>query len=62
MRLGRVLQNRIDLDFEYWRVGGGEEVLVARGAQQVACMRRDGRGVVAEALPEPLLKALEEYR
>src|SRR2546429_700742 len=45
MRLGRLTENLIDLDFEYWRAGGGGGELIARGAQQGACMRREeGRG------------------
>jgi enediyne biosynthesis thioesterase len=64
MRLGEVIQNRITLLFEYWRLnggnGGGEE-LVARGEQQIACMRRDGRRAVPTAIPAPLREALKPY-
>ena len=62
MRLGGLARNLIDLDFEYWRVEGGGEALVARGAQQVACMRRSAGGVGPEPVPEPLAQALEAYR
>ncbi|HXO40964.1 MAG TPA: acyl-CoA thioesterase, partial [Thermoanaerobaculia bacterium] len=42
MRLAGMAQNRITLHFEYWRrAGSGEDELVARGEQQIACMRRD---------------------
>src|SRR5262249_10796842 len=40
MRLGGLTQNRIALLFEYWRLRGAGEELVARGEQHVACMRR----------------------
>ena len=57
MRLGEVVQNRITLLFEYWR---GED-LVARGEQQVACMRRQGHETVPTAIPPALREALRPY-
>ena len=57
MRLAELLQNRITLAFEYWR---GEE-LVARGEQQVACMKREGSRVVPTAVPPSLREALAAY-
>jgi enediyne biosynthesis thioesterase len=62
MRLGGVLQNRITLNFEYWRRRGDEaEELVARGEQVVACMRREGGRAVPTAIPVPLREALKPY-
>ena len=57
MRLGELVQNRITMNFEYWR---GEE-LVARGEQQVACMQREGKQVVPVPVPVQLREALREY-
>ena len=57
MRLGELAQNRITMNFEYWR---GEE-LVARGEQQVACMQREGQQVVPVPVPPQLREALKEY-
>ena len=57
MRLGELAQNRITMNFEYWR---GEE-LVARGEQQVACMEREGKQVVPVTVPTQLREALREY-
>ena len=57
MRLGELGQNRITMNFEYWR---GEE-LVARGEQQVACMQREGKQVVPVPVPTQLREALREY-
>ena len=57
MRLGELAQNRITMNFEYWR---GEEV-VARGEQQVACMQREGKQVVPVPVPTQLREALREY-
>jgi enediyne biosynthesis thioesterase len=65
MRLERIVQNRIALRFDYVRVradgGGGGEQLVARGHQEVACMRRDGAHLVPTAIPESLREALRAY-
>jgi len=65
MRLAGMAQNRITLHFEYWRrADSGEEELVARGEQQVACMRRDaaaGGAMVATAVPAALREALRPY-
>src|SRR5215216_6096583 len=42
MRLGELTQGHITLLFEYWRVSKSGEELIARGQQQVACLRREG--------------------
>ena len=57
MRLGELRQNRITMNFEYWR----DEELVARGEQQVACMQREGEQVVPVPVPTQLREALREY-
>ncbi len=57
MRAGAVTQSRVTLLFEYWR---GEE-LMARGEQQVACLRKQGEGHVAAPLPEALRAALADF-
>lgn len=61
MRLGALKQNRIEMSFEYWRLSSAGEELVARGEQQVACMRREGDKVLPIPIPEQLRKSLEEY-
>ena len=62
MRLAALVQNRMSLEFEYWRVSGGAEELVARGEQQIAWMRRGGDRLVAVAIPESLRQALMAYQ
>ncbi|HUC85466.1 MAG TPA: thioesterase family protein [Candidatus Acidoferrales bacterium] len=57
MRLAELLQNRMRLAFEYWR---GEE-LVARGEQQIACLRREGEKLLPTPVPPALREALEAY-
>lgn len=61
MRLGEASQNRLAMHFEYWRRNGDSEVLVARGEQDVACMRRGDRGLVPAPVPAPLREALRAY-
>lgn len=61
MRLGELSQNRITMNFEYWRLTDGVEELVARGEQQVACMQREGERVVPVPVPPQLREALREY-
>ena len=61
MRLGAVAQNRVSMRFEYWRGGAGGEELVARGEQEVACMRRDGAGLAPAPVPDALRRALAPY-
>ncbi len=61
MRLADFVQNRITLAFEYWRRKDSGEELVARGEQQVACMRREGERVSPAPVPPSLRKALAAY-
>lgn len=57
MKLGGIKQNRIAMIFEYWR----DEELVARGEQEIACMKREGDSIVPAAVPESLTLALQNY-
>ena len=61
MRLGGIAQNRITLLFEYWRTNRSPEELIARGEQQIACMRRDGLRTVPTPIPLGLREALKAY-
>ncbi|HEX5833339.1 MAG TPA: acyl-CoA thioesterase [Pyrinomonadaceae bacterium] len=61
MRLGDLGQNRITMNFEYWRNSAAGEELVARGEQQVACMQREGEQVLPVPVPIQLREALKEY-
>ena len=61
MRLKTLKQNRITMGFEYWRQGENGEELVARGEQQIACMRREGDRVQVAPIPESLRTALGSY-
>lgn len=61
MRLGELAQNRITMKFEYWRHTPAGEEMVARGEQQIACMKRAGEQVVPVPVPSQLREALKEY-
>ena len=61
MRLAELVQNRIALAFEYHRTKAGAEELVARGEQQIACMRREGERLVPTPVPPALRDALAGY-
>jgi len=55
MTLGAIAQSRLTMNFEYFR----GETLVARGTQQVACMRRCNGVMTSTAIPAALRAALE---
>jgi len=61
MRLKAVVQNRMALGFEYWRIGSTGEELVARGEQEIASMRQNGNGLAPTPLPDALREALKPY-
>jgi len=56
MTLGALAQSRLTVEFEYWR----GNTLVARGRQQVACMRRENGQMTPAALPVELRQALQD--
>jgi enediyne core biosynthesis thioesterase len=61
MRLEELAPSRVTMSFEYRRAGDAGE-LVARGQQEVACMRRGSGGTSAPApVPDALRRALEAY-
>lgn len=62
MTLVSQAQNRLTMGFEYVRTRDGREELVARGEQQVACLTRDGGGMVPAPIPRELTDALRPYR
>ncbi len=58
MRLAEQTQNRLTLAFDYYRAHQGREQLIARGEQQVACMRHEGASIVPAPFPAELRAAL----
>jgi len=61
MRLKAIAQNRVTMSFEYWRHTNGKEELIARGEQQIVCMRREGNRLEPIPLPKTLKEALQSY-
>src|SRR3954468_8658630 len=61
MRLGELTQSRMTLRFEYWRLKSDGEEIVARGEQQIACLRRDGENLTPIPVPKSLREALRPF-
>lgn len=62
MRAGAMTPGRLTMLFQYFRVAdGGEELLVAEGEQEVACVQRVGPHVQPAPLPAALRHAVEKY-
>jgi enediyne biosynthesis thioesterase len=61
MRLGVLMQNRMTMIFEYWRHDDRGEELVAKGEQQIACLRREGGNLIPSPVPRSLREALKNY-
>jgi enediyne biosynthesis thioesterase len=62
MTIGDITQSRITMLFDYFRDEPQGEVLIARGEQQVACMRKgDSEGLVPTKIPPSLQAALNLY-
>ncbi|MBN2563241.1 MAG: acyl-CoA thioesterase [Phycisphaerae bacterium] len=61
MRLAAFVQNRVKMDFEYYRCKDGAEQLVAKGEQEVACMRARGDQMVPAPIPDGFRDALRPY-
>jgi enediyne biosynthesis thioesterase len=55
MTLGTMTQSRFGMTFEYFR----GDTLIARGAQQIACMRREGGAMRPAPVPRALRAALD---
>ncbi|MFI7545140.1 acyl-CoA thioesterase [Actinoplanes sp. NPDC049599] len=61
MRLVELAQTQIEFGFDYVRVTGGGETLVARGTQRIACMRGPNTRTVPSRVPDALVEALAPY-
>jgi enediyne biosynthesis thioesterase len=61
MRLEELTQTQIAFAFDYVRIRGEEELLVARGRQRIACMRGPNTQTAPARVPESLRRSLEPY-
>jgi enediyne biosynthesis thioesterase len=60
--ISETVQNRMGLEFEYWRVGGAQDELVARGSQQLAWLERQSDGRLhPRPVPARLLAEIDQY-
>lgn len=61
LRLEELTQTQIEFAFDYVQVRDGQEVLVARGKQRIACMRGPNNNTVPTRVPAELRDALVPY-
>ena len=62
MRLEDLTQTQVGFAFDYVKLTGGQEVLVARGRQRIACMRGPNGDTRPAKVPDALREALSRYR
>lgn len=62
MRLVELTQTQLEFTFDYVRLTGDGEPVVARGRQRVACMRGPSGRTSPARVPEQLVRALDPYR
>jgi enediyne biosynthesis thioesterase len=61
LRAGPVSQSRVTMLFEYWRVTAAGEELVAKGEQQIACLRKADGQHLPTPVPDALRQALARF-
>lgn len=61
MRLAHLRGHRIGLDFDYVVDRGGRKLEIAKGSQEVGCMRAMAQGLAPIPPPEALTEALRPY-
>jgi enediyne biosynthesis thioesterase len=61
MSLAHMRQHRIGLDFSFVKVSFGKDRMVARGYQEIGCMRTTNDGLVPTLPPLALANALKPY-
>jgi enediyne core biosynthesis thioesterase len=62
MSLAHQRHHKMSLAFEYLLLRPNNEVLAARGSQEVACMQQTSSGLVPLPIPTELLIALDSFR
>ncbi|GAA3440147.1 acyl-CoA thioesterase [Kutzneria kofuensis] len=61
MHLEELTQTQLQFGFDYVRLDGESELLVARGRQRIACMRGPNTNTVPTRVPEEFRTALAPY-
>lgn len=63
LKLQELTQSRITMGFEYVRMNNDHAELIAKGEQQVVCVRKNGHTVTTvEELPQALHRKLLEFQ
>jgi enediyne biosynthesis thioesterase len=62
MLLAQLRQHRIKLRFDYLLHKNGATSLIARGTQEIGCMRQTDAGLVPTAVPSTLARVLADYQ
>ena len=61
MWLAELAQTQLELAFDYLRVDGADERLIARGRQRIACMRGPNGHTEPTRVPTALVRALAPF-
>jgi enediyne biosynthesis thioesterase len=61
MRLDELTQTQVQFSFDYVHLKNGQESLVARGKQRIACMRGPNNATIPTRVPTQLLEALAPF-
>jgi enediyne biosynthesis thioesterase len=61
MRLAAMSESRVAMAFEYARLNGGGEQVVARGEHEIACLRASDGRLEPAPVPAALRAALTDY-
>jgi enediyne biosynthesis thioesterase len=62
MKLVELTQTQIEFAFDYLKLAGDDELIVARGRQRVACMSGPNGRTAPTRVPAPLAQALYAYQ
>ena len=61
MRLDELTQTQVVFSFDYVQLKDGQESLIARGTQRIACMRGPNNATVPTRVPAQMLAALAPF-
>ena len=61
MRLDDINRNRIKMDFDYFKLNGTDLKLVAKGSQEVACMKKEKNILTPTDIPDEFKNALTQF-
>jgi enediyne biosynthesis thioesterase len=62
MSLAHLRQNKLGLDFTYFKIDSGRRQIAARGFQEIGCMRLADKGLAPVNVPPYLAEALKRFQ